>query len=161
MTRYIVIVLLFLMSMSCGNDKIKKPSDLIPETKMVDIIVDFALLNSGSGIDKNILTDVGITPENHVYSKYDIDSLQFVSSNNYYAHNIDTYRDIYTQVKSKLNSKKEEYKKLSEMEKKEKKKNDSIRRVENKKNKPTIIKDKSSTKLKQVKSLAKIVDSLQ
>lgn len=164
MTRTILIVLLFLMSLSCGNDLVKKPSDLISETKMVDIIVDFALLNSGAGIDKNILADAGITPENHVYKKYGIDSLQFAASNNYYAHNIDAYRDIYSRVKSKLNNKKEEYKKLSEQEKNEKKKNDSIRRVEKRRNKPSLIKGDSSTKLKQVqkpKSLAKIVDSLQ
>lgn len=160
MTKYIVIIFLFLVSMSCGNDKIEKPSNLISETKMVDIIVDLALLNSGSGIDKTILEREGIQPESHVYKKYNIDSIQFVTSNDYYAHNIDLYQDIYAQAKSKLNGKKEEYKKLNEKETKEKKKRDSIRVAENRRNKPAIINNKNAPKELKSKTLLKKIDSL-
>ena len=161
MMRYILVVLIFFVSMSCDNDKVNKPDNLISESKMVDIIVDFALLNSGSGIDKTILERAGINPENHIYKKYSIDSIQFTESNNYYAHNIDVYKDIYAKVKTKLNSKKDEYKKLNEIETKEKKRKDSIKMAEKRRKKPAIIKSESSKLPTQTKPLLKISDSLQ
>jgi len=159
MSRYIVIILLFLVGMSCEGDKVKKPDNLISETKMVDIMVDLALLNSGAGIDRDILEEVGIKPEYHVYKKYEIDSLQFVASNNYYAHNIEAYQNMYARVKSKLNIKKEEYKKLNEIEIKEKKKADSLMIAKKRRDKSRTIKSKHPKELKP-KTLLKKIDSL-
>jgi len=160
MSRYIVIGSLFLVFIACGSDKIKKPDNLIPESKMVNIMVDLALLNSGAGIDKDILEEVGVQPEQHVYKKYAIDSLQFANSNNYYAHNIDIYQNMFARVKSKLNIKKEEYKKINEKEIKEKKKRDSLMIAEKRRNKSKIIKGNTAPKEKKPKTLLKRVDSL-
>jgi len=151
MTKYVMMVFVFGLFMSCDNDKMNKPDNLIPESRMVDIIVDLSMLNSGQGLNKALLDNAGIIPEDYVYAKYGIDSIQFNSSNAYYAHNIDMYQDIYTNVKLKLNSKKEFYKKLSEEETIAKKKQDSIQAINKKRAKDSIVGRMPNKDLKQVK----------
>lgn len=160
MIRYIVILLVFVVSLACDNNRVKKPKNLISESQMVDIIVDLAILNSAPGVDNSVLEKKGIVPESHVYKKYAIDSMQFVLSNNYYAHNIDSYQDIYRRVKTKLEAKKEEYKKLEQKEAKEKKTRDSIRAIEKRRNKPALIEADKSKVLEKISSPLKSVDSL-
>lgn len=156
---YIICVLVF--AISCGRG-IEKPDNLISKSKMVDVIVDLTLLNSAPAVDKSVLEKKGIKPEAYVYMKYNIDSLQFVESNNYYSYNIDDYQDIYGRVKTRLNQKKEAYKKQEEKERLEKKKRDSIRVSQNRKNKGTMIKKANPNELKKIsRPSAKKADSLQ
>jgi len=139
MTKFVMIMFVFGLFISCDTDKISKPENLIPESKMVDIIVDLTMMNSGQGLNKAVLEKEGIVPEEYVYTKYGIDSVQFINSNEYYAHNIDTYQDIYANVKLKLTSKKEFYKKLNEEETKAKKKQDSINAIKKRQIKDSIL----------------------
>ncbi len=142
---------------SCSNTKIKKPDNLISQNQMVDVIVDLTLLNSAQGLNKSILDDKGISPEAFIYKKYDIDSLQFFKSNEYYAHNIDAYEEMYVQIKARLEQEKIKYKKMGDQEAKEKKRLDSLRRIKNRANK---ISKEQYDKLKNIKSPLKINDSL-
>ena len=158
MTRLLLIVFVFGFFLSCGKEKISKPENLIPESKMVDIIVDLTMMNSGQGLNKALLEREGIIPEDYVFAKYKIDSIQFITSNEYYAHNIDSYKSIYDQVKSQLNDKKEFYKKLSEKETKAKKKEDSINAVKKRLKKDSIISRLPKDALKQIKIPLEKVD---
>ncbi len=151
MIRYMILVFVFGLIISCDSNKMTKPDNLISESKMVDIIVDLTMMNSGHGLNKALLDKEGIVPEDYVYAKYGIDSIQFINSNEYYAHNIDTYQDIYTNVKLKLNVKKEFYKKLNEEETKVKKKEDSLQRVKRKGKKDSILSRLPYKDLKKVK----------
>ncbi|MBT8304333.1 MAG: DUF4296 domain-containing protein [Bacteroidia bacterium] len=154
-----IVTIAFLFS--CGNGKVKKPEDLIAQSKMVDIIVDLNMMSSGQGLNKSVLLKEGIVPEEYVYKKYDIDSAQFIASNKYYAHHIEIYQDIYDNVKKKLNEKKAEYKKISEEEKEEKKIQDSIRRQKKRLQKQSIVNPKSNKELKPIKRPVKITDTLR
>jgi len=162
MRKFLVCILTLTLAFlfSCGYGKIKKPDDLIPQSKMVDIIVDLNMMSSGQGLNKSVLVKEGIVPEEYVFKKYNIDSARFIASNEYYAHHIEIYQDIYDNVKNKLNEKKAEYKLLSEEEQKEKKIQDSIRRAQKRLLKQSIVKSKLGNELKQVKRPAKIVDTL-
>jgi len=160
MKKLLVNIVAFTLLFSCGNGKIKKPEDLIPQSEMVDIIVDLNMMSSGQGLNKSVLVKEGIIPEEYIYKKYDIDSARFIRSNEYYAHHIDMYQNIYDNVKKKLNEKKAEYKRISEEEEKEKKIQDSIRRQQKRQQKQSIVKPKSSKELKQVKRPVKITDTL-
>jgi hypothetical protein len=128
---------------------------------MVEIIVDMNMLTSGQGLDKSALVKEGIVPEEYVYEKYGIDSLQFIKSNEYYAHDIDRYQDIYAGVKKRLNEEKAKFKKLNEEEKKDKKIQDSLRRDKNKRDKKKIVQPKISKALEGAKNPSKIVDTLR
>ena len=45
---------------------------------MVHVIVDMSLLSSAKGINKNKLQEQGVLPDDYVYKKHGIDSLQFL-----------------------------------------------------------------------------------
>ncbi len=131
MNRLLVYILLSFFVLSCNDiDKPKKPDNLISKNKMIDIITDISLVNAAKSTNKKLLEGNGVNPEKYIYEKYNIDSIQFAESSNYYAYDVKGYEDIYVSVKQRLEKQKEEYKELQEKERKEK---DSIRKLKRKK----------------------------
>ena len=104
---YICIAVFFF---NCGQiGKPKQPKNLIPEKEMVTILVDLALLSSAKGVNKKILENHGISPEEYVYNTHNIDSLQFLESNKYYSHNTKEYEVILKSVEDSLQKLKSKY----------------------------------------------------
>ena len=125
MKKFYTITLLIIIVLSCNDiDRPSKPKNLISESKMVDIITDMSLLNAAKGVDKDILEENGIVPLNFIYEKYQIDSLQFAQSTNYYAYNVKKYEAIYAKVKVRLENEK---KSITAKQEERKKQQDSIR----------------------------------
>lgn len=75
------------------------PENLIPEDKMVDIITEISLLQSARNFSRRIFENTGIKGKEYIFEKYDIDSVQFKRSNDYYADNYEIYQRIYDSVK--------------------------------------------------------------
>lgn len=118
--KYILIILLLV---SCNNNSIdrpKKPKNLIKKDKMADIIFDMSIFTAAKGVNKKLIERKGILPEEYVYKKYNIDSLQFAKSNEYYAYNLDSYEEIYDKVKQKLKKQKAYYDSIIDVEAKQK-----------------------------------------
>ncbi|MCB0388033.1 MAG: DUF4296 domain-containing protein, partial [Winogradskyella sp.] len=87
----------------------------------------------------------GIVPDSYVYDKHNIDSLQFLNSNNYYTYYINDYQEIINKVNDSLKTLRTKYNVLYEKEKYEEKKLDSIKRSK-RKNKGFIKEDIIPTK---------------
>ena len=99
--RIIILCLVF----SCNNtlnQNNKPPENLISKEKMVDIIYDMTLINVAKGVNKSILENNGIIPEQYLFNKHSIDSMLFAKSNEYYSYDLKTYQTIYDNVKIKL-----------------------------------------------------------
>ena len=112
MMRYFKYILIVVLAISCNNNSIekpKKPKNLIQKDKMADIIFDMSIFTAAKGVNKKIIESNGILPEDYIYKKYDIDSSQFAQSNEYYAFNIESYEEIYSKVKERLEAKKVYY----------------------------------------------------
>lgn len=92
-----------LLLFSC-QDVVKKPKNLIPEDKMINILYDFALLE-GIKADYS-LNQQSLNTEKFIYKKYKIDSLQFFQSNAYYASDVKNYKEMYQKLSSKIDIKK-------------------------------------------------------
>ncbi len=123
--RKFLVILIGLLIVGCGgSNRPSKPDDLIPKEKMSDIIYDVFLLNAAKGINKYILEQNGIFPQEYVFKKYKIDSLQFALSNDYYSYDTKTYEDIISKVKSKIEFEKS---KNDSINLKEEKTKDSLR----------------------------------
>ena len=103
------LILIFLIFHSCGftNDKTSVPDNLISEEKMIDILYDMSLISVSKGINKRILENNGVKPKKYILKKYNIDSLQFVVSNEYYSKDLERYLKIYEEVLSKLETNRE------------------------------------------------------
>ncbi len=101
MKKTLFILLIFC---SCGfvNDENLVPDNLITEEKMVDVLYDMSLISVSKGINKRILENNGMKPKRYILKKYNIDSLQFVLSNEYYSKDLEKYLKIYEQVLNKL-----------------------------------------------------------
>ncbi|MFD1094302.1 DUF4296 domain-containing protein [Salegentibacter chungangensis] len=101
------IVTTVLLFASCQNvEKVEKPKDLLPEDKMVEVLIDLSIINSARNYNKQQFEEFGIDPDQYVFDKHGVDSLQFERSNNYYSDNYSTYEDIYSRVKDSLQLKK-------------------------------------------------------
>lgn len=104
---FILFVISFTM-VSCKNEIIEKPNNLIEKDKMKEIIYDLAILeaarNQGSATQNYPKASVFLK------QKYKVDSLTFAQSTQYYASDIKEYKKMYEEVKKRLD---EENKKLN------------------------------------------------
>ena len=148
-----VIVVLCLLIIACsGSDKPKKPDNLISKDKMSEVLYDLYIINAAKGVNKKLLEANGFKPETYVLTKHNIDSLQFVDSNMYYAFDTDIYEAIIDKVKVRLDEEKMEFEALQKTEEVAKKrKRDSINKIKNK--------SKDSIKKLNENVLKKVLDS--
>tara|TARA_R110002051_G_scaffold234092_1_gene295681 strand:- start:49363 stop:49776 length:414 start_codon:yes stop_codon:yes gene_type:complete len=124
MSRIVLLGFLFLF-FSCKEKLIKEPENLIPKDKMAAIYYDLAIVTSAKNTNKQVLVNEGIETMNYIYLKHNVDSLQFVESDVYYASNPLIYKEIYQKAETRL---KAEVKELDDA-KKEQRKLDSISRI--------------------------------
>lgn len=90
-------------TVSCQDlKKTEKPDNLIPEEKMIDILTELSLLHAARNYNKFKLEETGIKPDKYIFEKFNIDSLQFEKSNNYYAEQYSQYERIYDSVKARI-----------------------------------------------------------
>ena len=128
MKKLLILSIGILCLVACQDiEKTPKPKDLIPEPKMVEVLTEISLLHGARTYNKNILQQKGVDPKSYLWEKYDIDSLQFLKSNNYYAENYEQYQRIYDSVRSRLERFKVVYDTLRV---REERRQDSIRKAE-------------------------------
>jgi len=111
-------ILLFL---GCAQELVEKPKNLIPKEKMVDILHDLSLLNATRSTLGARMEETGVEVMEFLYARYDIDSLQFVQSDLYYASRPMEYQALFTQVDARLDARTKALEQAAE------KRNDSIR----------------------------------
>ena len=99
-------IFILLLFFSCSN-RIPKPNNLISKDKMVDVLYDVTILNAAKNIDKRRLENHGIFPNEFIYSKHNIDSLQLRESLDYYASDLDEYKSIINKLEERFIKEKE------------------------------------------------------
>ncbi len=107
MKKIIPFFSFLLLFVSCNKAEVPKPKKLIDEEVLENIIYDMSLLESIKTqipIDKQKFS--GKTTD-YIYKKYKIDSFQFVKSNQYYATDIDNYKNLFDRVKDRLKAESE------------------------------------------------------
>lgn len=110
--RISLLLFVFGLCFSCNKvEKPEKPDNLIAKDKMVDILFDVFVFNAAKGMDKRILENNNVTPDVFIFEKYQIDSLQFVKSNEFYAYDIKAYEEMINKVEAKISAKKEVFQK--------------------------------------------------
>ena len=70
-TVFLAVSTLFLIS--CENLDVKKPSNLISEDQMVEILYDVVIINSAKGVNKQLLQKKINDPLAYIYKKHNID----------------------------------------------------------------------------------------
>lgn len=105
------IITYLVVGILLGNcsEAVKKPSNLIPKEKMIDIFYDMNLLQTIRNNDFRLYQSYNINPEQYIYTKYNIDSLQFVQSNKYYALNTEEYEKMLDVVIERIEAEQEKF----------------------------------------------------
>lgn len=102
MRRRYMWMLLTLWLLACANKLIEEPENLIPRDQMAEILYDMALLNAIDNSHPQVLEENDLEVMEFVYEKYGVDSLQFASSDLYYASVPAEYQKIYEAVEARL-----------------------------------------------------------
>jgi len=87
---------------SCAEKLLDKPKNLIEKDKMILILNDLAIVNAAKVTNAQILSNHKIDPTAYIFEKHNIDSIQFVESDRYYASIPEIHEEIYTAVEAKL-----------------------------------------------------------
>ena len=105
MKKLSYILIIFSLFGCVNNSLIENPTvpvNLISQEKMADIIYDMTLISVAKGVNKSILENNGIIPEEYIFKKHLIDSTIFANNNEYYSFDLKIYQSIYDEVKIKL-----------------------------------------------------------
>lgn len=106
--KYALITGLVVLLISCGEKLMEKPEDLIPKEKMINILKDMTILNSAKSTNISVFHDNKIEPTSFIFSEYGIDSLQFVTSDRYYASLPNEYEAMYIEIEKQLEAEEKE-----------------------------------------------------
>ncbi len=104
MMKKAVLFIFCVFLVSCGEKVVEEPEQLISREKMADILYDLAILTAAKNTSADILVKNKIETMEYLYTKYAIDSVQFVENNLYYASIPSEYVAIYKEVDSRLES---------------------------------------------------------
>lgn len=120
MRKYFLIILITALVVSCSKSTVnyKKPDNLIPKEKMVDILYDMHLAVGTSNL-QNVNLEKNRNYVSLVYEKHKIDSTTFAISNIYYTAEIEVYEEIFEEVEKRLKEIKDEYDRERDSVKKE------------------------------------------
>lgn len=154
MNRYIALILIVVLTtVSCKEEAVPKPDNLLSKEQMAVILYDITLINSIKGVNKKKLEDGYMHLDAYLYKKHNTDSAQFADSNNYYAANPAMYGKIYETVQARLAKERKTVGKELEAEQKRRdsiQKSKKLARVNKKKD--SIAKEKPKPKFTQAKS---------
>jgi len=104
--KNVLFLLIGLMVVSCQERKVEKPEELIDEETMIAIFYDLSVLEAIKTNNPIALEQNQINPYTYIYKKYNIDSLQFVENNLYYATDLKAYKKMYEKVELQLTEQK-------------------------------------------------------
>ena len=101
MKKSILILVLLFITFGCKETVIEKPSNLIEEDQMVNIIYDLSLLEA---MKANDFSNQNKYPTATLFlkQKYKIDSLTFAKNTQYYASDVKNYKKMYDRIKARL-----------------------------------------------------------
>ncbi len=130
MKHWILIFVLILSILGCQNvERPEKPKNLISKEKMVDVLTEAYLANAARSVNNQAIIDKGIKVDSLIFKKFEVDSVQFAKSNDYYAADINLYLDIFQKVEARLVAME---KKLDSIRDLDRKRKDSVESQQNK-----------------------------
>jgi len=100
--KKLVLVFCAVWLLSCSNNPVPKPDNLLDEEVMTNILFDIAILQAADGSMPLRLSEKQINSSTYIYKKYAIDSLTFYQNQRYYAADVKQYKKMYQEVLDRL-----------------------------------------------------------
>src|SRR5690606_28342631 len=102
MKKLLKLLALTILIVSCKNEIVEKPENLISEKKMVDILFDISIAHANKNVGQKGTKNKLISPEDYIYEKYKIDSLQLAENTIYYSSDPDVQLRIFEKLEKRL-----------------------------------------------------------
>ncbi len=102
MKNFLSFLAIIIILQSCNKSVIEKPENLISEDKMIEILYEVALYDAIKAINSKSLNERNINNKDYIYNRFNVDSLQVVNSNKYYASNIENYVKMFDKIEARL-----------------------------------------------------------
>lgn len=119
--RISLLIALPLLILGCQKiENTPKPENLIPEDKMVEILVDLAKIDAAMSVSTKEYEKRGVVGRELILKKHQVDSLQLVQSSAYYAENFRVNQRIYERVEAILKFQNDSLNEINERLKQEK-----------------------------------------
>jgi hypothetical protein len=106
MKKKFLLLTLLVGFISCKDEAVNKPDNLIAKDKMIDVMYDLSILEAMKYQNLASLDTYKVNPSQYIFKKYKIDSVQFAHSNIYYASNYTNYKEMYDDVIKRIEAKK-------------------------------------------------------
>ena len=100
--KQLLIILLGLIIISCSNNPVPKPDNLLSEDVMKDMLFDVAVLQAAETTVAYKLNQNNIKLTSFIYKKYKIDSLTYYQNQKFYAANPKKYKKMYKEILERL-----------------------------------------------------------
>lgn len=128
MRKIILFLAISITFVSCKEDVVPKPKQLIAQDVMVDIMYDLTVLEAIKNQNPASLDTFKINSRAYIFKKYKIDSVQYAKSNIYYASDYNEYKSMFEQISKRLEIKTQSVDSLIKKQKKKK----SVKKVRQK-----------------------------
>jgi hypothetical protein len=122
MKQWLFLFASFLV-LSCSNNPVPKPDNLLDEEVMVNIIFDISFLQAADVSFSYKLAESNIKMDQYIFNKYKIDSITYRQNQRYYASDPQKYKNIYRKVVERIEQEQEKIKEEQEKNKVASKKN--------------------------------------
>ena len=100
--KQLLFFLISLFVISCSQNPVPKPDNLLDEEVMADIIYDISILQATDGSMPNKLIENNIKMDQYIFDKYKIDSTTYRQNQLYYAGDARKYKKLYKKVLERL-----------------------------------------------------------
>lgn len=100
--KQLLLIFFGVLIISCSNNPVPKPDNLLSEEVMKDILLDVAILQVAGNSMSYRLTENKINPNTYIYERYKIDSITFYQNQKYYAADVKKYKKMYREVLKSL-----------------------------------------------------------
>lgn len=100
--KKLVVLFFGIISISCSNNPVPKPDNLLDDEVMTDILFDIAILQAADGSMPFRLSEKNIKINTYIFKKYEIDSTTYYQNQRYYAADARKYKKMYQEVLDRL-----------------------------------------------------------
>lgn len=100
--KQLLLIFFGVLIISCSNNPVPKPDNLLSEEVIKDILFDAAIIQAAEVASPNGLADNNIKATTFIYEKYKIDSITYYQNQKYYAADVKKYKKMYKEVLKRL-----------------------------------------------------------
>ena len=100
--KQLLLIFFGVLIISCSNNPVPKPDNLLSEEVIKDILFDAAIIQAAEVASPNGLANNNIKATTFIYEKYKIDSITYYQNQKYYAADVKKYKKMYKEVLKRL-----------------------------------------------------------